>query len=82
MKEKGLNLNLTKRNALIDFLSCLPEVLTKAATRSNIVHGFVSNGLVGDEMKFNSKFAFPDFEMMLVDFILNQTQLLANFQHR
>ena len=65
MMDKGLNLNLIKRKALIDFLSCIPEVLTKAATRSNIVHGFVSNGLVGDERSYNSKFAMADFKLML-----------------
>ena len=65
MKQAGLRLGLIKEKALIDFLSCLPEVLTKSATRSSIVHGFVANGLVGDESQFNSKFAFPDFDKML-----------------
>ena len=65
MKDEGLNLNPIKRNALIDFLSCLPETLTKAVTRPNIVHGFVANGMVGDEKKYDSKFGFPDFDLVL-----------------
>jgi len=62
---KGLSLNTTKKNALIDFLSCLPESLTKASSRSKVVHGFVQNGLVGDEAKYSSKYGFPDFKLML-----------------
>ena len=65
MAAKELNLKLDKRKALIDFLACIPEVLTTAGKRSNVVHGFVANGLVGDEAKFKSKFAFPDFDLML-----------------
>ena len=58
MAQQGLNLSATKRNALIDFLACIPEILTRAGTRTNIVHGFVANGLVGDEKQLNSKFGF------------------------
>jgi len=65
MSNKGLRLNLTRKDALIDFLSCLPETLTKTSTRSKIVPGFVSNGQIGDEAKYASKFAFPDFDIML-----------------
>jgi hypothetical protein len=56
MSNKGLSLNLIKRKALVDFLACIQEVLTKAAIRSNIVHGFVASGLVGDESKFTITF--------------------------
>jgi len=61
----GLKLNVTKKNALVDFLSCLPQMLTKAAKRSNIAHGFVANGLVGDEATHSSEYGFPDFDLML-----------------
>jgi len=65
MSNKGLRLNLTRKDALVDFLSCLPDRLTKTSARSKIVHGFACNELVGDEAKHASKFAFPDFDIML-----------------
>ena len=41
-----LQLNSKKRGALIDFISVLPEMATKAATRDNIIDGFVETGLI------------------------------------
>ena len=47
-KEKLKDLNLPERKckALIDFLSNLPAIATKATTRNNILHGFVENGTI------------------------------------
>ncbi len=41
-----LNLNSKKKSSLIDFISTLPELATKAATRGNILHGFYESGLI------------------------------------
>ena len=41
-----LNLNSKKKSSLIDFISTLPELATKAATRGNILHGFYKSGLI------------------------------------
>ena len=43
---KVLNLNSKKKSSLIDFISTLPELTTKAATRGNILHGFYESGLI------------------------------------
>ena len=43
---KVLNLNAKKKTSLIDFISTLPELTTKAATRGNILHGFYESGLI------------------------------------
>ena len=42
---KVWNLNLKKKNSLIDFIPNLPEMAIKAATRGNILHGFYESGL-------------------------------------
>ena len=41
---KSLTLKPNKKNALIDFLATLPDILTKTCTRKNIVHGFLEAG--------------------------------------
>ncbi len=41
-----LNLNFKEKSSLIDFISTLPELATKAATRGNILHGFYESGLI------------------------------------
>ena len=43
---KVLNLNAKKKTSLIDFISTLPKLTTKAATRGNILHGFYESGLI------------------------------------
>ena len=43
---KVLNLNSKKKSSLIDFISTLPELATKAATRGNILHGCYESGLI------------------------------------
>ena len=48
-----LNLKDRTKRSLIDFISCLPEMATKAATRSNIMHGFYECGLIDkDKSRF------------------------------
>jgi hypothetical protein len=55
-----LILSLTKRNALVDFISISPEMSGKACTRQNILHGFEANGVIDKESK-----RFPDFDQIL-----------------
>ena len=43
---KVLNLNSKKKSSLIDIISTLSELATKAATRGNILHGFYESGLI------------------------------------
>ena len=50
-KEGRLVLKPTKSKALIDFISCQPQVSTKALTRDNIMHGFFEAGYI-DKVKF------------------------------
>ena len=49
-----LNLKDRIKQSLIDFMLCLPEMATKAETRSNIMHGFYECGLLD-----NDKLRFP-----------------------
>jgi len=50
----------TKKNALIDFLSVLPEILTAACSKDNIKCGFIQAGIVDKE--FNR---YPVFNKIL-----------------
>lgn len=59
-KEGRLVLNPTKLKVLIDFISCQPQVITKALTRDNIMHGFFEAGYI-DKVRF----WFPDFNKIL-----------------
>jgi hypothetical protein len=47
---KSLNLSDKKLRALVDFISVLPELATKAATRGNIIHGFHQSGIIDEEV--------------------------------
>ena len=55
-KEGRLNLKASKNKALIYFVACQPYRTTKAATRENIVHGFL-------EARYTDKktLHYPDF---------------------
>jgi hypothetical protein len=55
-----LSLKSTKKNALIDFLSVLPEISTTACSKDNIKHGFVQAGIIDKE--FNR---YPVFNKIL-----------------
>ena len=63
--EGGLRLTSLKLNALIDFMSILPQVSIRATARNLIVGGFESNGIIMEEKKYHSRFALPDFERMI-----------------
>jgi hypothetical protein len=43
-QRKCLLLKYTKKNALINFLSVLPEIVTTACSKDNIKHGFIKGG--------------------------------------
>ncbi len=55
-----LSLKSTKKNALIDFLSVLPEISTTACSKDNIKHGFIHAGIINKE--FNR---YPVFNKIL-----------------
>jgi hypothetical protein len=70
LQTKGvLILSLTKRHALTDFISCLPDMTTKAVTRGNILHGFEANGVIDQNTK-----RFPDFDKILATCRMLPTQ--------
>ena len=51
LREKGLNLNgnYRKKNALIDFLSCVPEMLEACLKKKFIKQSFVESGMIDAE---------------------------------
>jgi hypothetical protein len=55
-----LNLQPNKYKALVDFIACLPKMLTKACTRENIVHGSTANGML-----LKKKRRYPNFDNLL-----------------
>ena len=63
-----IKLASNKRGALIDFISILPEVATKACTKSNIQHGFIEAGII-DEVNHR----YPVFDKMLATCRRNPT---------
>lgn len=46
-----LCLRTMKKNALIDILTCLPGIVTKAAPKDNIQEGFVEGGMLDEKTK-------------------------------
>ena len=54
--EGKLALKVSERNNLIDFLGTFPEIVTRAATRDNIVPEFISTGMT--DSKFNQYLGF------------------------
>ena len=65
---KKLKLKPTKKNGIIDFVSSVPEMASKAVTRNNIIHGGVQNGMIDNKM-----FRYPDFDKMLATCRLDPT---------
>ena len=59
-QENKLDLNLKKRRSLLDFVSTIPAMVTKSATRDNIQHGFLENSLIDSRHK-----RYPDFIKIL-----------------
>ena len=50
-----LVLKLTKHNAIVDFISSVLEMTSKAVIRDNIIHGFKENGMID-----NKYLRYPD----------------------
>jgi len=46
-----LFLKRLKMNAIVDFASCLPSILSKACTTANIQLGFIDNGMIDRDSK-------------------------------
>ena len=55
-----LGLKPMKKDSIIDFISSIPEMTVKAATKRNIVHGFCENGMIDNKIGM-----YPDFNQML-----------------
>ena len=70
---KSLNdkvqLKTTKKNALIDFISSLPEMTSKAVTRKNVIHGFKENGMIDAKC-----LSYPDFDKILTTYRTDPTK--------
>ena len=45
-KHGKLNIKTNKKNSLVDFIGVFPELITKAATKTNIQEGFLTTGMV------------------------------------
>jgi hypothetical protein len=45
-----LSIKSTKKNVLIDFLSVLPEIATRACSKDNIKHRFIEAGIIDMEI--------------------------------
>ena len=54
-KENKLIIKSSKKNAILYFVSCVPEITTKSVTRNNIIHGFIENGVIYFE---NNRFSY------------------------
>ena len=59
-KDCRLKLPTTKYNALVDFLSCYPTILSRAAPHDSTGAGFVSNGMLDD-----LTYCYPDLYKIL-----------------
>ena len=55
-----LSLKSTKKNALIDFLSVLPDIATRACSKDNIKHGFIQAGIIDEDLN-----RYPVFNKIL-----------------
>ena len=53
-------LKSTKREALIDFISCFPDILSHSVSARAIKDGFLENGMIDKDSH-----SFPDFNAML-----------------
>jgi hypothetical protein len=58
--EQALNLSLVKEQALIDFVSCYPSILSRSACPSSVAKGFLCNGMI-DKSSRN----WPDMKAIL-----------------
>ena len=53
----NLNGNRGKKNGLVDFLCCIPEMLEQIMTRKNLSVPFVEAGMTDEETR-----VFPNFD--------------------
>jgi hypothetical protein len=60
-----LSLPTNKTEALLDYLSCLPQMLTKAVSVNNLQKGFRENGMLSRNCYSQTPYAFPCFDSML-----------------
>ena len=67
--DKRLSLKPTKKNEIIDFISFVPAMTTKAAIYDNINCGFKENGMI--DRKTNR---YPDFNNILATCRMNPTK--------
>ena len=58
--QETVTLKTTKKNALFDLLSVVPEMVTDTAKRSNIIKGFQSPGMIDSQFQ-----RYPDFKSLL-----------------
>jgi len=59
-KDGKIALKPSKKNALINFLSCVPEIVTSAAKRDFIIKGFLTPGMMNDKYK-----RYPNIDTIL-----------------
>ena len=59
-KDGRISIKSSKKNALVDFLSVVPEIVTFAAKRSFIIKGFLVPGMIDSKFK-----RYPDFNTIL-----------------
>ena len=53
-------LKSSKKNSLVDFISSVPEIVTRAVSKENCRSGFVATGFVDSKFK-----KYPDFDCLL-----------------
>jgi hypothetical protein len=58
--ERALNLSLVKEQALIDFVSCYPSILSRSACPTSVAKGFLYNGMIDKNTK-----NWPDMKAIL-----------------
>ena len=59
-KQDRINLSLTKEQALVDFISCYPSILSRSVSPSSVAKGFMYNGMVDLKSKH-----WPDMKGIL-----------------
>ena len=59
----------TKNHAILNFVSSVPEMTSKAVTRDNILHGGLENGIIDRKLQ-----KYPDFDAILTTCKLDPTK--------
>jgi hypothetical protein len=63
--QANLRLPTNKTDALLDYLACLPQMLTKAVSVNSLQKGFRENGMLSNRCSSKTPYAFPCFDSML-----------------